>query len=81
MLNEKEKMALLIIEEHRVLMGSLHMVPDIHRLFQNHKCEWMGKEPGTYSEEIVREFYASYAAILRGSIHRNANPKHHSRLH
>uniref|UniRef100_M1DUM0 Integrase core domain containing protein n=1 Tax=Solanum tuberosum TaxID=4113 RepID=M1DUM0_SOLTU len=35
----------------------------------------MGKEPGSYREEIVREFYASNAATLRGSIHRNANPR------
>uniref|UniRef100_M1DAT4 Integrase core domain containing protein n=1 Tax=Solanum tuberosum TaxID=4113 RepID=M1DAT4_SOLTU len=28
----------------------------------------MARDPGTYSEEIVREFYASYAATLRGSI-------------
>uniref|UniRef100_M1D841 Integrase core domain containing protein n=1 Tax=Solanum tuberosum TaxID=4113 RepID=M1D841_SOLTU len=75
MLNEKEKLAHLIIEERRVVTGILHTVPDIHRLFQHHKCEWMGKELGTYSEEIVREFYTSYAATLRGSIQRNANPR------
>uniref|UniRef100_M1DLY7 Integrase core domain containing protein n=1 Tax=Solanum tuberosum TaxID=4113 RepID=M1DLY7_SOLTU len=28
----------------------------------------MARDPGTYSEEIVREFYASYAATLPGSI-------------
>lgn len=28
-----------------------------------------------YSEEIVWEFYASYAATIRGSIHKKANPK------
>uniref|UniRef100_M1DI70 Integrase core domain containing protein n=1 Tax=Solanum tuberosum TaxID=4113 RepID=M1DI70_SOLTU len=37
-----------------------------------HKCEWMARDPGTYSEEIVQEFYASYAATLRGRIHKNA---------
>uniref|UniRef100_M1DZA4 Integrase core domain containing protein n=1 Tax=Solanum tuberosum TaxID=4113 RepID=M1DZA4_SOLTU len=75
MLNEKEKMARLITDERKVLTGSLHTIPDIHRLFQHHKCEWMGKELGTYSEKIVREFYASYTATLRGSIQRNANPR------
>uniref|UniRef100_M1DWG7 Integrase core domain containing protein n=1 Tax=Solanum tuberosum TaxID=4113 RepID=M1DWG7_SOLTU len=64
-------MARLITEEHRVLTRSLHTVPEIHRLFQRHKCEWMAREPGTYSEEIVREFYDSYAATLQGSIHKN----------
>ncbi|KAG5596525.1 hypothetical protein H5410_037757, partial [Solanum commersonii] len=54
--------------ERRVLTGSLHTVPDIHRLFNLHKCDWMARDPGTYSEEIVWEFYASYAATLRGSI-------------
>ncbi|KAG5609706.1 hypothetical protein H5410_020987 [Solanum commersonii] len=34
--NEKQKMARLITEERRVLTGSLHTVPDIHRLFNLH---------------------------------------------
>ncbi|KAG5586310.1 hypothetical protein H5410_046744 [Solanum commersonii] len=68
MLNEKEKMARLITEERRVLTGSLHTVPEIHRLFNLHKCDWMAQAHRTYNEEIVWEFYASYAAILRESI-------------
>ncbi|KAG5579544.1 hypothetical protein H5410_050171 [Solanum commersonii] len=74
MVNEKQKMARLITEERRVLTGSLHTVPDIHRLFNLHKCDWMARDPGTYSEEIVREFYASYAATLRGSISKRSKP-------
>ncbi|KAG5579575.1 hypothetical protein H5410_050202 [Solanum commersonii] len=74
MVNDKQKMARLITEERRVLTGSLHTVPDIHRLFNLHKCDWMAREPGTYSEEIVREFYASYAATLRGSISKRSKP-------
>ncbi|KAG5594966.1 hypothetical protein H5410_036198 [Solanum commersonii] len=68
MKNDKEKMARLITEERRVLTGSLHTVPDIHRLFNLHKCDLMDRDPRTYSEDIVREFYASYDATLRGSI-------------
>ncbi|KAG5580774.1 hypothetical protein H5410_051401 [Solanum commersonii] len=64
-------MARIIMEEHRVLTRSFHIIPDILQLFQRHKCEWMAHDPGTYSEEIVREFYASYAATLRGRIHKN----------
>ena len=74
MVNDKQKMARLITEERRVLIGSLHTVPDIHRLFKLHKCDWMARDPGTYSEEIVREFYASYAATLRGSISKRSKP-------
>ncbi|KAG5585933.1 hypothetical protein H5410_046367 [Solanum commersonii] len=74
MVNEKQKMARLITEERRVLTGSLHTVPDIHRLFNLHKCDWMARDPGTYSEEIVREFYASYAATLWGSISKRSKP-------
>uniref|UniRef100_M1DE44 Integrase core domain containing protein n=1 Tax=Solanum tuberosum TaxID=4113 RepID=M1DE44_SOLTU len=33
--------------------------------------EW---SPGSYSEEIVREFYASYAATVRNSISKQAKP-------
>ncbi|KAG5595736.1 hypothetical protein H5410_036968 [Solanum commersonii] len=34
----------------------------------------MARDPGTYSEEIVREFYASYAATLHGSISKRLKP-------
>uniref|UniRef100_M1APM8 Integrase core domain containing protein n=1 Tax=Solanum tuberosum TaxID=4113 RepID=M1APM8_SOLTU len=34
----------------------------------------MARDPGTYSEEIVPEFYASYAATLRGSISKRSKP-------
>ncbi|KAG5579965.1 hypothetical protein H5410_050592 [Solanum commersonii] len=67
-------MARLITEERRVLTGSLHTVLDIHQLFNLHKCDWMARDPGTYSEETVREFYASYAATLRGSISKRSKP-------
>ncbi|KAG5599180.1 hypothetical protein H5410_030550 [Solanum commersonii] len=67
-------MGRLITEERRVLTGSLHTVPDIHRLFNLHKCDWMARDPGTYSEEIVWEFYASYAATLWGSISKRSKP-------
>uniref|UniRef100_M1DZM0 Integrase core domain containing protein n=1 Tax=Solanum tuberosum TaxID=4113 RepID=M1DZM0_SOLTU len=74
MKNDKEKMGRLITEESRVLTGSLHTVPDIHLLFKFHKFDWMSRDLGTYSEEIVRELYASYAATLRGSIDSRSKP-------
>ncbi|KAG5610301.1 hypothetical protein H5410_021582, partial [Solanum commersonii] len=74
MVNDKQKMARLITEKRRVLTGSLHTIPDIHRLFNLHKCDWIARDSGTYSEEIVREFYASYAATLRGSISKRSKP-------
>uniref|UniRef100_M1DYJ7 Integrase core domain containing protein n=1 Tax=Solanum tuberosum TaxID=4113 RepID=M1DYJ7_SOLTU len=74
MVNDKQKMARLITEERRVLTRSLHAVLDIQRLFNLHKCDWMARDLGTYSEEIVREFYASYAATLHGSISKRSNP-------
>ncbi|KAG5631673.1 hypothetical protein H5410_003390 [Solanum commersonii] len=40
----------------------------------------MARYPGTYSEEIVREFYASYAATLRGSISKQSKPIAHDLL-
>uniref|UniRef100_M1DLI6 Integrase core domain containing protein n=1 Tax=Solanum tuberosum TaxID=4113 RepID=M1DLI6_SOLTU len=67
-------MARPITEERRVLMRSLHTIPEIHRLFKLHKCEWMARHPGTYSEEIVQEFYASYTTSLRGSIDKRSKP-------
>ncbi|KAG5599196.1 hypothetical protein H5410_030566 [Solanum commersonii] len=71
---DKEKMARLITEERRVLTGSLRTVPDIHQPFNLHKYDWMARDPGTYSEKIVREFYASYATTLCGSISKQSKP-------
>uniref|UniRef100_M1E0N2 Integrase core domain containing protein n=1 Tax=Solanum tuberosum TaxID=4113 RepID=M1E0N2_SOLTU len=34
----------------------------------------MARDPGAYSEEIMREFYASYATTLRGSISKKSKP-------
>uniref|UniRef100_M1DPJ8 Integrase core domain containing protein n=1 Tax=Solanum tuberosum TaxID=4113 RepID=M1DPJ8_SOLTU len=67
-------MARIVTEERRFLNGSLHTVPDIYQPFNLHKCDWMARDPGTYSEEIVREFYASYATTLRGSISKRSKP-------
>ncbi|KAG5632583.1 hypothetical protein H5410_004300 [Solanum commersonii] len=73
-------MARLIIEERRVLTGSLHTIPNIHRLFKFHKYDWMVRGPMTYSEEIVREFYTFYAVTLRGSISKQSKPTTHDPL-
>ncbi|KAG5580963.1 hypothetical protein H5410_051590 [Solanum commersonii] len=64
MINDKEKMTQIITEECRVLTWSLHTVPNIYHLFNLHKCDWIARDPRTYIEKIVREFYASYAATL-----------------
>ncbi|KAG5609557.1 hypothetical protein H5410_020838 [Solanum commersonii] len=34
----------------------------------------MAQDPGTYNDEIVQEFYASYVATLRGSISKRSKP-------
>ena len=35
----------------------------------------MSRDPKMYTDEIVREFYASYASTLWGSIYKKTNPK------
>ncbi|KAG5599583.1 hypothetical protein H5410_030953 [Solanum commersonii] len=74
MINGKEKMARIVTEELRVLTGSLNTIPDIHWLFNLQKCDWIARDPGTYSEEMVWEFYASYAATLCGLISKQSKP-------
>uniref|UniRef100_M1DY12 Integrase core domain containing protein n=1 Tax=Solanum tuberosum TaxID=4113 RepID=M1DY12_SOLTU len=68
MMTEKDRMARLVTDECLVLTGSLHTALAIHELFKRHMCDWMARNPGSYNEKIVREFYASYATTLRGSI-------------
>ena len=58
--------------ERRVLTGSLLMMPKIHNLFTRHRLEWTARPLGLYSEDLVREFYASYVANLRSHIDRRA---------
>ena len=50
------------------------MMPEIHNLFTRHRLEWTARPLGRYSEEMVREFYASYVATLRSQIDRRAAP-------
>ena len=47
---------------------------EIHNLFTRHRLEWTVHLLGRYSEELVREFYASYVATLRSQIDRRASP-------
>ena len=50
------------------------MMPEIHNLFTRHRLRWTARPLGRYSEEMVREFYASYVATLRSQIDRRAAP-------
>ena len=47
---------------------------EMHNLFTKHRLEWTARPLGRYSEEVVREFYASYVATLRSQIDRRAAP-------
>ena len=49
-------------------------MPEIRNLFTRHHLEWTARSLGRYSEEMVREFYASYVATLQSQIDRRAAP-------
>lgn len=59
------------IVEPQILTSGLSAAPHIRDLFSKHHLEWTTVEPGKYSPNMVREFYASYAA----SVHRAMPPK------
>ena len=63
-LTDKGVMSRTLTLERRVLIGSLLTMPEIHNLFTRHCLEWTSRPFGRYSEEMVREFYASYVATL-----------------
>ena len=73
-LTDKGMMTQTLTLERRVLTGSLPTMPEIHNLFTRHRLEWTARPLGRYSEELVREFYASYVATLRSQIDRRAAP-------
>lgn len=68
MLNDKNVMNRLVTFERRVLKSSMHTILEVHDLFTSYKLEWMERSVGSYIEEILREFYASYVATLRGAL-------------
>ena len=55
-------------------MGSLMMMLEIHNLFTRHRLEWTARPLGRHSEELIREFYASYVGTLQSQIGRRAAP-------
>lgn len=79
-LNYKGVMTKSFTVERRVLIGSQNAVPEVHGLFTRHRLEWMGKCVGSYSEEIVQEFYTSYVVTLRYNFDRQAKPSKHDPL-
>lgn len=50
------------------------MVLEMHILLTLHKFDWMAQSLGAYSEDIAREFYASYVDTLLGSLDRRPRP-------
>lgn len=70
LLNEKGVMTWLVTEEHPILTGSFPTVPEMHKLFDLHKCDCMARDMDNYCDEIVREFYASYVATIHVSINK-----------
>ena len=63
-LTNKGVMTRTLTLERRVLTRSIPSMPEIHNLFTRHRLEWTAHLLGRYSEEVVREFYASYVATL-----------------
>ena len=72
-LNDKGVMTRTLTLEQWVLTGSLPTMPEINNHFSRHRLDWTARPLGRYSEEMVREFYASYVATLRSQIDRRAD--------
>ena len=64
LLNNKGVMTRMVTVERQVLKGSLHTFPVEHDLFTRHRLEWMVMSLGSYSKDIVRDFYALSVANL-----------------
>lgn len=55
-LNDKAMMARLVTVERRVLTGSLHIVPNVQRLFTCHMLNKMGKSEGRKARRLFESF-------------------------
>ena len=69
-LYKKGVMTRTLTLERRVLTGSFPTIPKIHNLFTRYRLEWTAHSLDRYSEDLVREFYASYVATLKSQINR-----------
>ena len=49
--------------EQRVLKRRLHTHSDVYIFYTRQRLEWIYGSPGSYSKEVVIEFYASYVAL------------------
>lgn len=67
-------MTSLVKVDGRVLIGSLHIIHAVHKLFHCHPLEWVARTVGCYNREIMREFYTPYVVTLRGSFDMWWNP-------
>lgn len=63
-INKKGVMSWLINEKRWILTGILLTVSEEHRQFNINKSDWMAQDMGTFNEEIMLEFYASYPSTL-----------------
>ena len=72
--NDKGFMTPTLTLERWVLTGCLPTMPSIHGLFTEHRLEWMARDVGRYSEELVRESYALYVVTLRSQRDTRADP-------
>ena len=59
--------------ERRVLTRSLPTMPEIHNLFTRRRLEFKAHALVRYSEDMVREFNASYVATLQSQRDRRAS--------
>ena len=67
-------MSWTITLETRVLTRRLPAMSEIHNIFTRHRLELTARSLGRYSEEFVREFYASYVDTLRSQIDKRVAP-------
>ena len=62
----------MVIVEQRILIGILQSFLDVLELFTRHGIKLIARRLGSYSMDIIREFYASYVENLRGSLDKRA---------
>ncbi|MCD7458896.1 hypothetical protein HAX54_039520 [Datura stramonium] len=63
-LNEKGNPNRSIQEDPWIQNNALNKVSELKRLFEAYNMHWMDETPGTYSMEMVHEFYANYYYTL-----------------
>lgn len=63
-----------IFEKPQIITSGLESIPRLQDTIAWYRLQWLAALSGKYSPSLVRELFASYAAIVLGSLSKGKRP-------